>query len=311
MGILLVRLARACKPAYVNLCRRATVDNAMPRIARLPERSIVAVTGVDAGKFLQDLVTADLGRLAGQRAVHAALLSPQGKMLFEFIIVTVDGGFRLETGRARAADLVKRLGLYKLRAAVQISDLGAEVDVYAAWGDDGEAIEGAYADPRLAGLGWRLARPCSAPVAGAEPPEAYHAHRIAQGVPEGGLDYQLGDTFPHEACLDLLGGVSFDKGCFIGQEVVSRMQHRGTARKRIVMVHAPSALPPPGTPIVAGETAIGSMGSSAGPEGLALVRLDRAADAIEAGTPIEAGPLRLTLGVPAWATYAIKPAVRA
>jgi folate-binding protein YgfZ len=198
---------------------------------------------------------------------------------------------------------VKRLGLYKLRAAVQIADRSAEEDVYAAWGDGGGAIDGAYEDPRLATLGWRFTRPSASPPSGAEPDSAYHAHRIALGVPEAELDYVLGDTFPHEACFDVLGGVAFDKGCFIGQEVVSRMQHRGTARKRIVLVSGSGSLPAAGTEITAGPASIGSMGSSVGEQGLALVRLDRAGEAMEAGTPIEAGGVRLSLRVPAWASY--------
>jgi folate-binding protein YgfZ len=122
-------------------------------------------------------------------------------------------------------------------------------------------------------------------------------------VPDAELDYGLGDTFPHEACFDVLGGVAFDKGCFIGQEVVSRMQHRGTARKRIVMVSGSGTLPGRGTEITAGPASIGSMGSSVEGSGLALVRLDRAVEVIEAGTPIEARGVRLSLSVPPWAPY--------
>ena len=282
----------------------------MPRIARLPERSIVAVEGPDAEKLLQGLVTGDMDRLSGQRAIHSALLSPQGKILFEFMVVPADLGFKLETSRARAPDLVQRLGLYKLRAAVQIADRGAEEDVYAAWGGDAVAIEGAYKDPRLRGLGWRFTRPRSASIAEAESAAAYHAHRIALGVPEAEFDYVLGDTFPHEACFDVLGGVSFDKGCFIGQEVVSRMEHRGSARKRFVMVSAKETLPPPRTEISAGAAAIGVTGSSAGTQGLALVRLDRATEALQAGTPLLAGAVAVSLSVPPWAPYALAGALQ-
>lgn len=280
----------------------------MPRIAHLPERSIVAVEGPDAEKFLQGIITSDLDVLGDQPAIHAALLSPQGKILFEFFVTRFGQGFRLDTSRSRAADLVRRLGLYKLRAAVTITDRSAEEDVYAAWGDGGAAIDAAYADPRLAALGWRFARASAAPVPDAEVAAVYHAHRITLGVPEADLDYPLGDTFPHEACLDVLGGVSFEKGCFVGQEVVSRMQHRGTARKRIVMVRGSAPLPPFGTEIVAGAATIGAMGSSAGNQGLALVRLDRAAEAMTAHTPMRTGGLDVSLVVPPWAPYALAAA---
>lgn len=283
----------------------------MPRIARLSERSTVAVEGPDAKKFLQGIVTGDMDQLCGQPAIHTALLSPQGKILFEFFVSPLDGGFRLETSRSRARDLTTRLGLYKLRAAVQIADHGSERDVYAAWGDGGGAIDGSYPDPRLAGLGWRFTRASTTPLAGAEAGIAYHAHRIALGVPEAELDYALGDTFPHEACFDLLGGVSFDKGCFVGQEVVSRMQHRGTARKRFVMVRGKADLPASRTEIMAGPAAIGIMGSSVGGMGLALVRLDRAAEAIAAGTPFRAADIELELAVPPWAPYALAGVLQA
>ena len=282
----------------------------MARIARLPERSTVAVEGPDAEKFLQDLVTNDLDLLKSQSAVHAGLLSPQGKILFEFMVVPTERGFVLETVRARAKDLVKRLTLYKLRAKIEISDRGDAQEVYAAWGDGAREIApGAYADPRLPALGVRFVRPKDAVVAEAGASEAYEAHRIALGVPDADQDYVLGDTFPHEAGFDILHGVAFDKGCFVGQEVVSRMQHRGTARKRFVIVTADAALPPAKTEITAGEeparAVIGMMGSSAGTAGLALVRLDRAAEMLAKGQKIMAGDVAATLRVPAWAPYTL------
>ena len=286
----------------------------MARIARLPERSTVAVEGPDAHKFLQDLITNDLDLLKSQSAVHAGLLSPQGKVLFEFIVVQTERGFVLDTVRARAKDLVKRLTLYKLRAKIEISDRGDDHDVYAAWGEGAEQVAQGYADPRLAGLGVRIVRPKDAAIAETEDVAAYEAHRIALGVPEADKDYVLGDTFPHEACFDILHGVAFDKGCFVGQEVVSRMQHRGTARKRFVIVAADSTLPPAKTEVTAGEeparAVIGAMGSSVGTSGLALVRLDRAAEAMARGQKIMAGDVQVTLRAPSWAPYALSAHVR-
>lgn len=282
----------------------------MAWIARLPERSTVAVEGPDAEKFLQDLITNDLGLLKSQSAVHAGLLLPQGKILFEFIVVPTERGCVLDTVRARAKDLVKRLGLYKLRAKIDIVDRSEEQDVYAAWGDGASDIApDAYADPRLPALGMRFIRAKDAAVAEAGGREAYEAHRIALGVPEADKDYALGDTFPHEACFDILHGVAFEKGCFVGQEVVSRMQHRGTARKRFVIVTAHAPLPPPKTEITAGtepaRAVIGAMGSTAGTSGLALVRLDRAAEALSKGQRILAGDTEVTLRVPSWAPYTL------
>lgn len=286
----------------------------MARIARLPERSTVAVEGPDAEKFLQDLITNDMDLLKAQGAMHAGLLSPQGKILFEFIVVPTSQGFALDTVRARAKDLVKRLSLYKLRAKVDIVDRGEEHDIYAAWGDGAaEIASDTYADPRLEALGVRLMRPKSSPLAGADSADAYAAHRIALGVPEADTDYALGETFPHEASFDILHGVAFDKGCFVGQEVVSRVQHRGTARKRFVIVTANTPLPPPKTEIAIGaaptKAVIGAMGSAAGTSGLALVRLDRVAEALAAGQVIMAGDVEVTLRVPAWAPYTLSALV--
>jgi folate-binding protein YgfZ len=282
----------------------------MARIARLPERSTVAVEGQDAEKFLQDLITNDLVLLKSQSAVHAGLLSPQGKILFEFIVVPTSSGFLLETVRARAKDLVKRLALYKLRAKIDIIDRSEEQDVYAAWGEGApEVVPDAYPDPRLPELGVRFMRPRNSAIADADNGDAYTAHRIALGVPDADQDYVLGDTFPHEACFDVLHGVDFGKGCFVGQEVVSRMQHRGTARKRFVIVAGDRELPSAKTEITAGaepaRAVIGTMGSTAGTSGLALVRLDRAAEALAKGQKIMAGDTEVTLRVPAWAPYTL------
>jgi folate-binding Fe-S cluster repair protein YgfZ len=186
----------------------------MARIARLPERSTVAVEGPDAHKFLQDLITNDLDLLKSQSAVHAGLLSPQGKILFEFIVVQTERGFVLDTVRARAKDLVKRLTLYKLRAKIEIADRGNEQDVYAAWGEGAEQVaRDGYADPRLAALGVRIVRTKDAAIAQTEDVAAYEAHRIALGVPEADKDYALGDTLQHEECFDLLHVVAFVKCC--------------------------------------------------------------------------------------------------
>lgn len=288
------------------------------QIAVLEERGVVSVTGEDAEKLLGGLITNDMALLAERPALYAALLSPQGKMLFDFLVVRSGEGFLLDTARDTAGDLVKRLSMYKLRADAAIRDVSEAFVVAAAWGGDGVpqgATDGAhlFADPRLPALGFRMlldakrADAVLAAIGGASASaEAYHAHRVALGVPEGGRDFVFGDTFPHEALLDQLNGVSFTKGCFVGQEVVSRMQHRTSVRKRAVPVVADRALPAGPLPVLAGEAEIGRLGSVAGARGLALLRLDRVAEARRSGVPLTAGGVALRVELPAFATFRIE-----
>ena len=283
----------------------------LAKMALLSDRGVVRVAGEDAWKLLQGTITNDMDLLDRQPAIHAALLTPQGKILFEFFVVkAADQSFLLETAKDQVGSLVKRLVMYKLRARVDIADATPEYRALALWGGapvcHGPTARsvGPFHDPRLAALGARILAEArfAADVADStngseDAPEAYHAHRIALGVPEGGKDYPFGDTFPHEANLDLLNGVSFAKGCFVGQEVVSRVQHRGSARKRIVIVEGDGPLQP-GSEIMAGPAAIGTTGSTAGRQALALLRLDRALEAIDKGEQLSAGGSRVTMRVP-------------
>ena len=277
------------------------------RIAELPRRGVVRVGGADARHFLGDLVTTDIGRAEANGAAYGGLLSPQGKILFDFIVFADGDHFLFDLPRVLVADFVKRLGFYRLRAKVDIADLRDERIVVAAWGAETPPIvDGPVArDPRLAALGFRAIVPPGADMAAdfTEATEAdYDAHRIALGVPEGGIDFAFGDAFPHDAAMDQLGGVAFDKGCYVGQEVVSRMEHRGTARRRIVAVRG-TALPAPGTPITAGDRPVGTLGSSADGTGLALLRLDRAKAALDAHVPLLAAGAALEPTIPAWASF--------
>jgi folate-binding protein YgfZ len=287
------------------------------QMAYLPDRGIVSVTGDDAGKFLQGLVTNDMALLGVAPAIHAGLLTPQGKILFELFIIKTPGGYLLETAREKTAELAKRLTMYKLRAQVAISDASADYRVLAVWEPAaqsyGEIARGiSFPDPRLPELGVRIlaeARSADdiASAAGETSADDYHAHRIGLGVPEGGKDYVFGDTFPHEALFDQLSGVSFTKGCYVGQEVVSRMEHRHTARKRIVPVLGESPLPATGADIKAGEVTIGTLGSVSGDRGLALLRLDRAAEAGAKGLPLLAGAAPIRIVLPRFATFKLEP----
>jgi tRNA-modifying protein YgfZ len=288
--------------------------------ALLPDRGVVKVSGSDARSFLNGLLTADIEPLAPGRARFAALLTPQGKIVVDAIVTEAPagdgGGFFLDLPKALAAEFVTRLGFYKLRAKVAIENLSDALGVMAVWGGRGTTEYGLlYDDPRLPALGQRAILPPqraeeAAKDLGASPIDVaeYEVHRIGLGVPRGGLDFAYGDAFPHEADMDQLGGVDFDKGCYVGQEVVSRMQHRGTARTRIVPVIAQDHAPETGLPVVAGEKQVGTAGSFAGTQGLAMLRLDRLADAAAAGAPLTAGGIVLTPQRPAWATFDVPAA---
>ncbi|HUJ37560.1 MAG TPA: folate-binding protein [Hyphomicrobium sp.] len=286
------------------------------RIALLPDRGVVSVMGEDAEKLLQGVITNDMGLLTTQPALHAGLLTPQGKILFDFFVVRAADGFLLETARDKAAALADRLKLYKLRAKADIRDVSSDYSVAAIWGGTYEPHGRGkapllFADPRLAAMGarelvtigsdWALANE----EADSATQDEYHAHRIGLGVPEGGKDYAFGDTFPHEALFDQLAGVSFTKGCYVGQEVVARMQNRGTVRKRVVPVNGAGALPAPATAIVAGGVEIGTLGSVAGERGLALIRLDRAAEIADRGEMLRAGDVPVRIAPPSWATFSL------
>ncbi len=272
------------------------------------------IAGPDAKAFLDGLLTCDLDRVTTAAPRLGALLTPQGKILFDFIVFAMPeeagGGYALDVLRTFAPDLARRLGFYKLRAKVQVEDRSNLLAVVAGWGDaapPGDEVGVVAADPRLAALGWRaiVADDDAAEFAGA-PMEAYHAHRIALGVPEGGRDFLFGDAFPHEALMDQLHGVDFDKGCYVGQEVVSRMHHRGTARTRALPVVYPGGfVPEAGADVTAGERIVGKTGTAADGRGLVMVRVDRADEALKAGGEIRAGGLPLAFVKPDWIGFPV------
>ncbi len=279
-------------------------------IARLDDRGLVRISGSDAATLLDGLVTNSLGRLADRPAIHTGLLSPQGKILFDFFVIQAGDDLYLDVAHESTQDLIKRLTFYRLRADVTFENMSDKLTVCAAWPAGGQWPGGviAYADPRLGALGERLILPPErlAELAGNHIERAqYEAHRITLGVPDAGHDYELGDTFAHEALYDQLGSIDFKKGCFVGQEVASRMQHRGTARKRAIRIKSDAMLSP-GQEISAGEAKIGVVGSAAAQRAIALLRLDRAAEAraqstlltVEGGDAIELDP-------PDWITFDI------
>jgi tRNA-modifying protein YgfZ len=286
------------------------------KAALLPDRGVVKVVGDDARTFLNGLFTTDIGQVTPHQACFAALLTPQGKIIVDAIVVEAPpedgGGFFLDVPKALANTCVDRLNFYKLRAKVMVEDLSEVLGVMAAWEGDAATEYGlCYGDPRLPALGRRvmlpphLAAEAAADLGAAlVPAAAFEAHRIALGVPRGGLDFIYGDAFPHEADMDQLHGVDFHKGCYVGQEVVSRMEHRGNARTRIVPVAYDGFAPDAGAAVTAAEKPVGTFGSSAGGRALAMMRLDRAEDALAAGHPLIAGAVTLRLVKPEWVRFA-------
>jgi folate-binding protein YgfZ len=298
------------------------------KAALLADRGVVKVAGDGARNFLHGLVTADVLDLKPATARFCALLTPQGKIIADFIVTEAPakdgGGFFLDVQRALCVTLVAKLNIYKLRAKVVVEDLSAVLGVLAAWDGSGAIKRDttklglSYADPRLPALGFRVMLPPhlaaqAAAELGATLVDAgqYEAHRIALGVPQGGLDFSYGDAFPHETDMDQLGGVDFAKGCYVGQEVVSRMEHRGIARMRAVAVRYDGAAPAAGVTVMAGERQVGTMGSAVAGHGLALLRLDRVADAASRGEELTAGGIAIRPSKPEWARFAFPDAAKA
>jgi folate-binding protein YgfZ len=277
----------------------------------LPDRGLVEVRGPDAAVFLQDLVTNDVESIKPGEAIFAGLLTPQGKILCDFLIHMRDPEiYRLDCMRDQAETIVKRLSMYKLRAKVEIADRSGELAIGAVWGETPREGDGAflaaYDDPRYSPLGGRfvIAAGQSGP-ANLAPASSYHTHRVSLAVPQGGLDYVYGEAFPHEACFDELHGVDFDKGCYVGQEVVSRMHHRGIAKTRIAAIEASAPLDTVGAEIHAGEFPVGTLGSMDGTHGIAMLRLDRIDEAARHGIPLRVGETIITARTPPWASYSV------
>jgi len=251
----------------------------------LSGRAVIAVGGEARVAFLEGLLSCSVEGLAPGEVRYGALLTPQGKIVSDMFLHGFADRIALDVPSQAAQDLARRLAMYKLRAAVTVA-LTDEVVVVG----DGPA------DPRAPGLGGRTIAP-----AGTEDGDAaaYHAARVARGVPDAVVDFPLGDAFPHDANMDLTGGVDFRKGCFVGQEVVSRMRHRGTARRRTIIVEADGPLPETGAAVTAGGREAGRLGTVVGNAGLATVRIDRVGDVAEAGG------IAVRLRVPEGAPFAL------
>jgi folate-binding protein YgfZ len=268
--------------------------------AYLKERRFLRISGEDAENFLQNLITTDIVSMGVGEARPGALLTPQGKILFDFVIWRDESGFILETDAPQLDALLRRLTMYKLRAVVTLENLPDE-GATVIWGDVSTG-DGAI-DGRFGKAGIPLARVRGA-VNGIAADGDYDSLRVKAGIAASGFDFALQDAFPHDVLMDLNGGLSFRKGCYVGQEVVSRMQHRGTARRRLVHVSADTELPAPGTEISAGGKPVGALGTVCGRSGLAIVRTDRVGAALAAGVPVLAGDTPVTMTLPTWSGLA-------
>ncbi len=241
----------------------------MPK-AILEDRAVLFIEGDDARPFLQGLVTADIEKTTAETTLFSALLSPQGKIQFDFFITPHEQGFYVDIDKERVTDFLKCLALYRLRSKVTFTNLSEEKSVFAVWGEEDTLC----VDSRLNTLGSRLIIDKS--EQGNASSNDYHIHRIKLGVPEAGKDFAYDSIFPHDAMMDCLGGIDFKKGCYIGQEVVSRVEHRSTARKRFFKVKANETFNESNfADILLDDKIVGTMGSFHDREGLALLRMDR------------------------------------
>ncbi len=276
------------------------------RFIRL-DRAVISVSGDDRASFLQGLISNDTAKAGPAAALWAAFLTPQGKFLYDLFVVEKDGALLLDVEAARAEEFRKKLSLYKLRSKVTIAL--TELAVYAApaatLGLDevagaaapfGDGV--AFVDPRRAEMGARvlLSGPDALIAAGLAEGELaqWDARRLELGLPDGSRDMAVDKALLLENGFDELGGVDFNKGCYMGQELTARTKYRGLIKKRLLPVTIDGPAPAPGTPLTVGGAEAGEMRSSCGTLGLALVRLDHLHDVLEAGEA------RLTARVPDW-----------
>lgn len=278
----------------------------------LEDRGVILAEGSDTDAFLQGLVTNDMSRLGPDNALYAGLLTPQGKYLHDFFLMRLGRAVAIDCERARVADLLRRLTAYRLRARVSLEDASDRYAVAAIFGDGRPRLETAsiYVDPRLGALGWRALMPGDDTDAELERSTMtqgsaadYDNLRLALGVPDGSRDILVEKSFLLEANFEELNGVDFDKGCYVGQENTTRQKRRGAVRKRLMRVDIDGAPPPPDTEILFAGARAGTMRSSGGATGIALLRLEHVARSRESGEPFRALEARLTPVKPDWARY--------
>src|SRR5580692_11188805 len=243
----------------------------MINLTPLPERGVIAIEGDDRVAFLQGLVSNDIESVRPGQAVWAAFLTAQGKWLADFFVFAHADALLLDCEAKQVSMLVQRLSRYRLRMRV---GLRAEpgLHVHVAWGGDPDVAGIAAPDPRLPGLGWRIL--AAEPLAATATPEDWDRHRLAAGVPDGSKDMEADRSVLLEAGFDELGGVSWSKGCYMGQELTARTKYRGLVKRRLVPVVVEGPLPPPGSPVLRDGVDVGTMRSGRDGVGLASLRLD-------------------------------------
>jgi len=263
----------------------------MNMLAARPDRGVIRITGEDRVAFLQGLVSNDVEAVAPGRAIWAAFLTPQGKWLADFFVFTDGDALLLDCERDQTAMLVQRLTRYRLRMKVALT-VDDALRVYVAWGGTPNIAGIVAPDPRLDDFAWRILTAEAPETNAAE--DDWQRHRLATGLPEGTRDLEADKTILLEAGFDELNGVSWSKGCYMGQELTARTKYRGLLKRRLVPVAVDGPLPAPDTPILVDGAEVGTMRSGIDKLGLAVLRLDRL------HAPLNCAEARLTPRIPAW-----------
>ena len=293
------------------------------RFTLLESRAVLAVNGPDRQEFLQGLISNDVTRVTERSAAYAAFLTPQGKYLHDFFVAATGDSILLDCERARLADLMRRLRMYKLRSSVDLTDHSGDLLVAAVFGPDAPRAFGletqagaaapfadgvAMVDPRLAEAGVRAILPQATSASALEgmglvaaTAEDYDRHRLGLGLPDGSRDMVVDKATLLENGFEELNGVDFDKGCYLGQEVTARTKYRGLVKKRLMPVAIDGPIPAAGTPVLKGGREVGELRSASEGVGLALIRIDALGD----GAPpdLAAGEARIVPSKPQWANY--------
>ncbi|WP_404413662.1 YgfZ/GcvT domain-containing protein [Brevundimonas vesicularis] len=254
-------------------------------IARLDSRALISVTGEDAKPFLHNLLTQDVETLADGELRFGALLSPPGRLLFDLFLLGQADGVLLDVATERRDALIQRLSMYRLRAKVEVA--ADDRPVFAAWP---EVPAGFNPDPRTPLMGGRFYGEATADAAEAD----YDTHRLSIGLPDPTVDAPQDKTYPIEADFDLLNGIDFQKGCFVGQETTSRMKRRGTIKNRMLPLDFDGPPPAFGAEVLKGELRAGEVLSGQEGSVMALLRIDR----LDGDLTVDGRPVRLRK--PAW-----------